>query len=132
MQTLTIEFGKSNQSTEESILNKLTWYDPIKKEMLEFEGTSLTFEYRIDPYLQTLGYDNPYRLLPKPVIFKKKHNTNISRKKDFDHFVKSYNNRARYEVVIIGRDSNGAIVQVVDNDADDFKDELHKHKFKFN
>ena len=132
MQTFTIEFGKSNKSTKDPIVNKLTWYDPIKKEMLEFEGTSLTFEYRLDPYLNRLGYANPYRLLPKPVVFNKKHNKSISRKKDFDHFIKVYNNYARHEVVIIGKDSNGVIVQVADSEADDFKDELHKHKFKFN
>lgn len=129
MKTLIIEFGEKKEIISKPVLNKLCWYDTVRQEMLEFEGTSLTFKYKLDPFLQELGYDNPYRLLPEPVILDSKCPQSCSRDKEFEGFLNRYNNYSDEEVLLISNDEVGAIVQVPDNILDDFVEEANRNNF---
>lgn len=73
MAEVTILLDIKSGFKKEEVCEDLFWYDTIKKEMVEFKGGRLIYEYREDPYLVSMGeqervkrgINSTWRLLPK-------------------------------------------------------------------
>ena len=72
MKTIIISHKYKDVIKEDTHSKDLLWYDPIKQTMMKFKGTSLSFEYKEDPYLIAMplnekikrGIKTNLRLLP--------------------------------------------------------------------
>ena len=65
MRKVIIDISTASNKTKNKVINKLSWYNDITKQIEYFEGGKLSFRYKKDIEMEKRGYDNPYRLLPE-------------------------------------------------------------------
>lgn len=129
MKQIEIIFTKKYEPVFTKIEKQMTWYDPIKKETLNFFGGKLEFEYRHDDYLEEMGVVNTYRSLPKVVELKERRMIQKSNKeKIMDWFNENYN---RHVIFINYFDDNSFVVDIANDEYDDFVSELYRQRFDY-
>ena len=123
----------------EKINRELFWYDPLKKEMLRFEGGQLKFEYQEDKSLVEMGEDerkrkgikSTYRMLPKVIDMEIKNNKREIDKNKLKNWYKQYSNYNYSNSVIDNENNNNMSFFVPDDEIDDFTHQLSINNFEF-
>ena len=138
MPEVTVLYKYNTQPVRENIERELKWYDQIRGELLTFHGGKLDFEYKEDEYLVAMGQEErsrrgiatTFRMVPKVgnlkvVNYNKTETTNNEKvvKKWFDNYL-NYNNT---NVSMIGFNREGMMVDVPDNELDDFLYQAERH-----
>lgn len=131
MKTIIVDYIFKTDPIKVNVERELMWYDVIKKEMQHFTGGQLVYEYKYDDYLEKLGYENSYRLLPKVVELKGKSDRIISNKNKILKWFKSYMNYNDSEIEVDGANRRGVVFNVPDNEEDDFSYQLERNGFKY-
>ena len=124
------------------IERELNWYDPIRKELLEFKGGKLEYEYKEDPYLVKMGeterkkrgIKSTWRVVPKAspleVVNYNKPFTETNR----DFILKECKNYVNYNEDIFITDVNNSniVVMIEDENVNDFCYYLERKGIRFN
>lgn len=131
MKTIVVNYTFKTDPTKVNVERELMWYDIIKKEMQYFAGGQLVYKYKHDDYLEKLGYENTYRLLPEVVELKGKSDKIISNKNKILKWFKSYVNYNDSEIEVEGGNENEVIFNVPDNELDDFSYQLERNCFNY-
>lgn len=140
MPIVVIEYFVKENFKKEVIKEKLQWYDIFKKEILEFEGTKLDFEYKQDPYLVALGEEgrkkvgakSTYRLLPKVCDIECVNYNKKEVKKNDKEIMKFFMNYLNYNnsnIFIEAETDSEISFNVPDNEVDDFIYQAHRNGY---
>lgn len=141
MKRINIILDVKESYVKEEITRELSWYDTIKKEMVEMQGGQLQYKYQEDPYLVAMSEEeraaknikSTWRVLPvasplKVVNYnktKRTSNKNVVLKvcEDFQNYNEPINIAAEtdFEMIVICQDS----------DADDFCYDLERNGIRF-
>lgn len=139
MKQIVVTFRDREQPSKKMVTNDLQWYDPIKKEICNFEGGQLVFEYKEDEYLVSMGANerlkrgirSTFRLLPKIKDLKIKSQIGVS---DNNIFIKFFDNYLNYNISEITASINKkrhAICFVPDEEVEDFSYQLNRQGFYY-
>ena len=104
-----------------------------------FKGGSLSFEYKEDPYLVSLGKEErvrnginfTWRMIPRATDLMVKDIKNISNKDEIKKCFKDYVNYNDSEASIEDINDDNIIFNVPDNEIDDFTFELDRKRFNY-
>ena len=139
MKQIIVTYRNRTSPSKISVENQLQWYDPIKKEMIHFEGGHLEFEYREDAYLvktkaterSRRGIRSTFRLLPKVTDLQIR---STKKTLDDDGFIKFFNSYLNYNISDITVDISSkttATCSVPDKEVDDFTYQLERQGFHY-
>ena len=131
MKDIKILYNFKNEEIKEKINNDLMWYDDVKKEMLYFKGSKLSFKYVEDDYLVKKGLKNTFRMLPFVEEVYNKIYKKVSDKDDVLNFVNNYYNYNNYYLNIMGEDKEGLNIEIEDSGVEDFSYELERLGFSY-
>lgn len=139
MKEIIVTYRKRSESSKALVKNNLQWYDPIKKELLKFEGGQLEFEYKEDEYLIAMGHTerfnrgirSTYRLLPKIADLEIKSTRGVLDDNTFMKFFDGYLNYNISEVIVDYGEKGIATCHVPDKEVDDFSYELERRGFYY-
>jgi len=141
----TIIVRKQKESIPTKINNKLCWYDSFYKKMLNFEGSHLVFDYKIEKYIEFPdGSKKPenettkkekdkysikevYLSRPRVVDFLPKKDKIKDVKKWFETFL-NYNNTS---ATILDDRKNETVFEIEEKDEDDFLYALERSGFRY-
>ena len=140
MAEVKVLFNIKEEPLVEKINEELNWYDIIKKEMIILHGGKLSFRYKKDEYLvkmgeeerQKRGIKSVYRMLPEASDVEIKNYNNIKKetnRKEIENWF--YSSSYINDVFVDGIDDEGIILEVGDNEKEDFCYQLERQGFKF-
>ena len=126
---------------QEYIERELMWYDALKREMVEFKGGRLEYEYKEDPYLVKMGEDgrrrlgisSTWRVVPKVVPLKVINYNKPIVNTNSDYIIKACDTYAIYnnDINIITETDDGLVVMVDDEHVDDFCYQMERQGIRF-
>lgn len=139
MKQVIVKYRNRTKSVKTPVKNQLTWYDPIKKEMLYFEGGQLEFEYKEDEYLikmdaserLRLGIKSTFRLLPKVTELKSITRQKVLDNNMFEKFLSNYLNYNNSQISTSSKEKDYIVCNVSNNELDDFTYQLHRQGFEY-
>jgi len=137
MQTIIVNYPI--KLVPEKINRELFWYDPLKKEMLRFEGGQLKFEYQEDKSLVEMGEDerkrkgikSTYRMLPKVIDMEIKNKKREIDKNKLKNWFNQYLNYNDSNSKINNENNDNISFAVPDDEIDDFTHQLSRNNFEF-
>lgn len=139
MKEIIVIYRNRTEPSKTLVKNILQWYDPIKKEIQNFEGGQLEFEYKEDEYLVTMGASernqrgirSTFRLLPKISDLEIKSTRGVLDDKIFLKFFDGYLNYNNSDVTIDIGNSKRAVCFVPDEEVEDFSYQLNRQGFNY-
>ncbi len=141
MAEVTISFDIRREPCRENINRELLWYDTIKKELLEFHGGELSFEYKEDDYLVAMGEQerknrgitSTFRALPvvKDLsVTNYKKSTKKTNEKEIREWFKRYLNYNDSNIIIESSNVNEINFYVPEDEIDDFVYDAERNGFR--
>ena len=139
MKQIRVMYRKRRHPSKTSIKNSLQWYDPIRKELLFFEGGQLEFEYKEDTYLTAMseeerarkGIKSTFRLLPKVSDLKINSYSDVLDNKLFINFFDNYLNYNTSQINVDISNDKFAVCFVPDEEYEDFSYQLERQGFNY-
>jgi hypothetical protein len=141
---LKVYFPKSKQ-TKDRVKRLLLWYDPLYRQMKEFQGTRLIFDYVEEKYVEkelgkNISFDEATdeekirvkvvkRIRPRVVI--DKDTVEVSCKDLLDNWFKTYSNYNLTTAKKERSDSVSTVFEVEKTEVDQFTYDLNRHKFRY-
>ena len=140
MAEIKVLFNIKEEPVVEKVNEELNWYDTIKKEMIILHGGKLSFRYKKDDYLvkmgeaerQKRGIKSVYRMLPEAADVEVKNYNNIKKETNRKHIENwFYSSSYINDVFVDGIDDEGIVLEVGDNEKNDFCYQLERQGFNF-
>lgn len=124
MPEITIYFTDTPVETKTSLERNLYWYDTELHEMNTFKGGSLGYNYQYDSRVQK------HRLLPFVQEIMIKETQQCSNKESAIATIGDYIDRYDLIVSMVSDSSNSVVINVTEDDCDDFEYMLESYRIK--